>query len=67
MKNTDRENFLSRLKKVALHEIGHNIGLDHCSSTECFMRDAAETITTVDRVGCSLCEICKRNLDSGSL
>ena len=52
-----------RLDKIALHEIGHNLGLKHCSSEEnCVMQDAAETIKTVDRVLPMLCIECSREI-----
>ncbi len=49
----------SRLTKICLHELGHNLGLKHCSDAHCFMRDAAESIKTIDQVELSLCERCK--------
>lgn len=55
-----REMFIDRLKKVCIHEIGHNLGLAHCTSSAfCVMRDAAETVKTVDRVRLQLCENCR--------
>ena len=30
----------SQLYKVAVHELGHTQGLQHCKDTTCFMRDA---------------------------
>ncbi len=45
LKTPDKAKQMLRLKKVAIHEIGHNLGLDHCTSLHCVMRDAAETIT----------------------
>jgi len=48
-----------RLKKVALHEVGHALGLPHCPQEECFMRDAAEKMSTVDQVKMALCQSCK--------
>ncbi len=53
----------SRLIKVSLHELGHNLGLPHCkSSPKCVMRDAAETIRTVDQVDDELCVKCKSRI-----
>jgi archaemetzincin len=54
--------FFDRLKKVSLHELGHNFGLDHCESAKCVMRDAAETIRTIDSVNAGLCDLCKEKL-----
>ena len=37
------------MKKVVLHELGHNFGIPHCTKTEpCVMKDAVEKISTVD-------------------
>lgn len=62
LKNTDQRKFIERLKKVSTHELGHNMGLDHCESEHCVMRDAVETIKTIDRVDSKLCEQCQRKL-----
>lgn len=58
LRNSDTRLFLNRLKKVCIHEIGHNMGLPHCESDSCVMRDAAETIKTIDQVGMELCDKC---------
>jgi archaemetzincin len=58
---TTAKNFTLRMKKISLHEIGHNMGLDHCISDRCVMRDAAESISTVDNVDVRLCEEPPRN------
>lgn len=56
--------FYERMQKISVHEIGHNLGLPHCSYSKfCVMNDAAETIKTVDRVNLSLCENCKKKLN----
>jgi len=48
-----------RLRKNACHEIGHNLGLPHCEhSDKCFMRDAVESIATVDADDERLCPHC---------
>lgn len=49
-----------RLIKVVLHEIGHNLGLPHCTSNiKCLMTDAGGTINQVDKEKKWLCENCK--------
>lgn len=58
-KNVTKEQMLVRLKKVALHEIGHNLGLSHCTNhRECMMNDADGTIKQVDKERIWFCEKC---------
>ncbi len=53
---------IERVQKISLHEIGHNLGLPHCESKNCFMRDAAESIKTIDGVEMNLCESCRNKI-----
>jgi len=55
--------FLMRLKKISVHEVGHNLGLPHCPVEGCVMMDAAETIKTIDRVNLAFCNQCTLNLN----
>ncbi|MGO4819462.1 matrixin family metalloprotease [Flavobacterium sp. W22_SRS_FP1] len=58
-KNVSKAKFLERLNKVALHEIGHNLGLDHCTNDkECMMTSASGTIKQVDREKIWFCSKC---------
>ena len=48
-----------RLGKVAIHEIGHNLGLYHCTNDKrCLMNDARGTINQVDLGRVWFCEKC---------
>lgn len=55
--------FMERFKKICIHEIGHNLGLEHCPNEECVMRDAAESIKTIDLVQLNLCDKCRREIE----
>ena len=58
-RKVSKSQMLIRLKKVALHEIGHNLGLSHCTNNkECMMNDADGTIKQVDREKIWFCEKC---------
>ena len=64
MKTTNKAQFFDRLKKVSMHELGHNLGLKHCKhDPKCVMRDAAETIKTVDQVELKLCNTCTKAIE----
>lgn len=54
---------LERLEKVALHEIGHNLGLNHCENDKrCMMSAAKGTIKQVDFGIVWFCGKCKEQL-----
>lgn len=50
-----------RLARVAIHELGHTLGLDHCPNESCLMEDAQGSVVTIDRET-HLCERCLRAL-----
>lgn len=62
LKSNDSALLINRLKKVCIHEMGHNFGLKHCTTKNCVMQDAAETIRTIDSVDLELCPKCRAKL-----
>ena len=57
-----REMFISRLRKLIIHELGHTYGLDHCAWPLCVMADYKGTMTSLDRTSYHFCVQCKRKL-----
>ncbi|MEZ4837634.1 matrixin family metalloprotease [Flavobacterium sp.] len=53
----------SRLKKVAVHEFGHNLGLPHCPDKQCVMTDVVESVVTIDNARLKLCSGCQSKLN----
>ena len=53
-----------RLAKVAVHELGHTLGLAHCPTRGCLMEDAGGRVATCDREY-DLCGRCRKLLVSG--
>lgn len=53
-----------RIQKVVLHEIGHNYGLEHCTSAyPCFMKAADGKISEVDAEPMDMCKICRQRIN----
>lgn len=50
-----------RLAKVAVHEVGHTLGLPHCPTIGCLMEDAQGKVATTDREY-DLCPRCRAQL-----
>ena len=62
-KNVTENKVRERLEKTALHEIGHNLGLNHCDKTpKCLMNDEKGTIQTTDRESVYLCPNCRKTI-----
>jgi archaemetzincin len=62
-KEVSEQKILERLKKVALHEIGHNLGLSHCTNYKnCMMNAANGTIKQVDLMKVWFCEKCEKQI-----
>ena len=57
---SDKANLLS---KVAIHEVGHGLGLPHCKSPNpCLMKNAGGTIATIKKQPKQFCKDCLRLL-----
>ena len=64
IKTPDKAKFNDRFIKVALHELGHTMGIPHCKlSKTCFMQAAEATVKTVDRETRNMCTNCKKILN----
>lgn len=59
----DPDIFRDRLRKEALHELGHTFGLTHCTLVECIMY-LSNTILDVDRKGRTFCRHCQHALNA---
>ena len=53
---------LSRLSKVIVHEIGHNMGLSHCLNDKCLMSEKNGNTIILDNSGYHYCPKCKNKL-----
>jgi len=54
----DRDLFLSRIEKTALHEIGHTVGITHCRDRNCVMYSSVK-IEDTDHKRPEFCQTCK--------
>ena len=53
---------LIRLRKVIVHEIGHNLGLAHCPNEKCLMSDKNGNTIILDKSADDYCASCKTRL-----
>jgi len=61
-RGADEKKLRERFWKVAVHEVGHVMGLDHCPKKGCIMQDAESSIVTVDEESGEFCEGCNAEL-----
>jgi archaemetzincin len=54
--------FVSRLRNVIKHEIGHNLGLGHCKNDKCIMSEMNGDLKILDDSGDTYCEKCRKTL-----
>ncbi len=52
-----------RLWKIAIHELGHTLGLEHCPRVGCIMEDGHGTVKTIDR-DTALCDSCASRFET---
>ena len=65
MKSRGAAHARERLAKVAVHETGHTLGLEHCPNRGCLMEDAEGQVATCDREY-DFCARCRKLLaDAG--
>lgn len=60
--DTEREVYLARAAKEAIHEIGHTFGLDHCDAGNCVM-NFSHNLEDTDKKPASLCLPDKEHID----
>ena len=61
--STDTAITNKRLRKVVLHEVGHNLGLDNCKTDACLMSEKNGDNAILDNGNGDYCERCKRKLN----
>jgi archaemetzincin len=61
--NCNSNEFDSRVKKEVIHELGHMIGLTHCSDPECVMCHSV-TVSDTDTKRIEYCTVCRRSLEA---
>jgi archaemetzincin len=63
-KAKNRAHVLFRVSNVAIHEVGHTFGLQHCEEANCPMQDAEGGITNTDTANADLGKECQAELDA---
>jgi archaemetzincin len=59
----DKNLLNERLVKEAIHELGHNFGLVHCSNYECVMKSSTY-VEDIDHKSSEMCDRCRGELKS---
>ncbi|MEW6260348.1 MAG: hypothetical protein AB1547_10640 [Thermodesulfobacteriota bacterium] len=57
LRDASMDRFLARTAKVALHEVGHLLGIVHCIDTRCLMR-FANRVEILDEIPMRFCKAC---------
>ena len=66
-KNASEQQITTRIKNVAIHEIGHNLGLPHCGDTTCIMKDAHGKLSSIEGKSRYLCGRCQKRIQHKQL
>ena len=62
-RHVSEKKMLNRLQKVSIHEVGHNLGLDHCDyDKKCMMNDVRGTIKQIDMEKVWFCHKCRKKI-----
>ena len=59
----EEERFEPRIRKEAVHEIGHMLGLQHCSNVNCVMH-FSKTLTDTDIKNDNYCSECQTQIET---
>jgi archaemetzincin len=51
------------LAYVVLHELGHNYGLEHCTTPHCMMKDAQGKGANIENEPKQFCKKCRKILN----